>query len=185
MKRNSLLPFMVAVTLFAAVLFAGGALKAQQRKPTAKEKMATVDYLVGTWSCDHTVGTFAGKYKTTYTKVLGDLWLKQTYDFPPRQFGDNEGAITGEALIGYDEERQGWVRFLAVSNGLYFPIRMTDTANGWSYKYINYFAKTIRQEPPEGDARFTKKSDTEYSIDGPTYPENGTQVTEHHSCHKL
>jgi hypothetical protein len=77
------------------------------------------------------------------------------------------------------------VRFLAVSNGLYFPIRMTDTANGWSYKYIDYFAKTIPQEPTEGDATFTKKSDTEYLIDGPTYPENGTQVMEHHSCHKF
>jgi hypothetical protein len=184
MKRKLALSLAVAAIMCAVPTREGAASRAQQKKPTAKEKMATVDYLVGTWSCDHTVGTFAGKYKTTYTKVLGDLWLKQTYDFPPRQFGDNEGAITGEALIGYDEERQGWVRFLAVSNGLYFPIRMTDTANGWSYKYINYFAKTIRQEPAEGDARFTKKSDTEYLIDGPTYPENGTQVTEHHSCHK-
>jgi hypothetical protein len=175
----------VAAMMLAMLVYSGGASTPQQKKATAREKMASVDYLVGAWSCDHMVGTFAGKYKTTYTKVLGDLWLKETYDFPPRQFGENEAAITGEALIGYDEERQGWVRFFAVSNGLYFPIRTTDTAKGWSYKYINYFAKTIRQEPPEGDARFTKKSDTEYSIDGPTYPENGIQVTEHHSCHKL
>lgn len=185
MKRSFSLPFAVAIIILVAPLREGAASRAQQKKATAQEKMASVDYLVGTWSCDHTVGKFAGKYKTTYTKVLGNLWLKQTYDFPPGQFGENEAAITGEALIGYDEERQGWVRFFAVSNGLYFPIRMLDTANGWSYKYINYFAKAIRQEPPEGDARFTKKSDTEYVIDGPTYPENGVQVTEHHSCHKL
>jgi len=185
MKRKLFWSFAVVAIMFVARISTEAAPQAEQKKPTAKEKMATVDYLVGTWSCDHTVGTFAGKYKTTYTKVLGDLWLRETYDFPPRQFGENEAAITGEALIGYDEEKQGWVRFLAVSNGLYFPIRMTDTANGWSYKYINYFAKTIRQEPPEGDARFSKKSDSEYSIDGPTYPENGKQVTEHHSCHKL
>lgn len=185
MKRKLAWSFAVVALVFAPRMSSNATPRAQEKKVTAREKMATVDYLVGTWSCDNTVGAFAGKYKTTYTKVLGDLWLKQTYDFPPRQFGENEATITGEALIGYDEEKQGWVRFFAVSNGLYFSIRMLDTANGWSYKYISYFAKTIRQEPPEGDARFTKKSDTEYSIDGPTCPENGVQVTEHHSCHKL
>lgn len=79
MKRNALLPVMVAVPLLVAGLLASGA-KAQQRKPTAKGKMATVDYLVGSWSCAHTVGTFSGKYATNYTKTLGGLWLKQTYD---------------------------------------------------------------------------------------------------------
>jgi hypothetical protein len=183
MKRKSLLPITVALTLFAAVLFAGGAPKAQEKKPTAKEKMATVNYLLGSWSCSHTVGAFSGKYTTTYTKVLGDLWLKQTYDFPPHQFGDNEAAVTAEALIGYDEDRGQWVRFFASSHGEYFSIRMKDIGDGWAYRYVSFFGS--KPEKAGADATFTKKSDTEYLIDGPTYPENGTQVTEHHNCHKL
>jgi hypothetical protein len=100
MKPKLLLAIAVAATMFAVLVYADAAPQAQQKKATAGQKMASVDYLVGTWSCDHTVGKFAGKYKTTYTKVLGNLWLKQAYDFPPRQFGDNEPAVTGEALIG-------------------------------------------------------------------------------------
>jgi hypothetical protein len=185
MKRSFTLPFAVAAIILAMPLHEGAASSAQQKTATAQQKMASVDYLVGTWSCDHTVGTFSGKYKTTYTKVLGNLWLKQTYDFPPQQFtGHTEPAVTAEALIGFDERRQAWVRFFANSTGQYFSIRMADTGNGWSYKYVSFF-KTTKPETLDADATFTKKSDTEYLLDGPTYPENGTQVTEHHSCHKL
>jgi hypothetical protein len=184
MKRSFSLPFSVAVIILAAPLHEGAASTAQQKKATAREKMASVDYLVGTWSCDHTVGKFAGRYKTTYTKVLGNLWLKQTYDFPPGQFGgNNEPAVTAEALIGFDEDWGQWVRFFATSHGEYFSIRMKETGNGWAYRYISFFGS--KPETPEADATFTKKSDTEYLIDGPTYPESGVQVTEHHSCHKL
>lgn len=182
MKRNALLPVMVAVPLLVAGLLASGA-RAQQRKPTAKEKMATVDYLAGSWSCAHTVGTFSGKYTTNYTKTLGGLWLKQTYDFPPQQFGGNtEPAVTAEALIGYDENRGQWVRFFANSTGQYFAIRMKETGTGWAYTYVSFFK--IKPESAGADATLTKKSATEYLIDGPTYPQNGRRVTEHHDCHK-
>jgi hypothetical protein len=184
MKRSFALPFAAAAIILAAPFHEGAASRAQQRKPTAKEKMASVDYLIGNWSCDHTVGTFAGKYTTKYVKVLGDLWLKQTYDFPPKQFGgDNERPVTAEALIGYDENRGQWVRFFATSTGEYFPLRMKETGNGWAYRYISFFGS--KPDTANADATFAKKSDTEYLIDGPTYPENGTQVTEHHSCRKL
>jgi hypothetical protein len=56
---------------------------AQEKRATSQEKISSLDYLVGTWSCGHTVGTFSGQYTTTYAKVLGGRWLKQTYDFPP------------------------------------------------------------------------------------------------------
>lgn len=42
-----------------------------------------------------------------------------------------------------------------------------------------------KPDAAEADATFMKKSPTEYVIDGPTYPENGTEVTEHHDCHKV
>ncbi len=184
MKRSFALPLAVAAIVLVGPLREGAASRAQQKRPTAQQKMASVDYLVGTWSCDHTVGTFAGKYKTTYAKVLGNLWLKQTYDFPPGQFGNDKGpAVTAEALIGYDENWGQWVRFFATSHGEYFSIRMKDIGNGWAYRYVSFFGS--KAETAQADATFTKKSDTEYLIEGPTYPENGTQVTEHHSCHKL
>ena len=91
---------------------------------SAPQKMASVEYLVGTWSCAHTVGSFSGTYKTSYAKTLGGVWLRQTYEFPPRQFGANEPPINAEFLIGYDERRQAWVRFGAISTGQYFAIRM-------------------------------------------------------------
>jgi hypothetical protein len=68
-------------------------------------------------------------------------------------------------------------------HGEYFPIRMKETGDGWAYRYVSFFGS--KPETADADATFTKKSDTEYSIEGPTYPENGKQVTEHHSCHKI
>jgi hypothetical protein len=149
------------------------------------QKMASVDYLVGTWSCAHTVGSFSGTYETTYAKTLGGAWLRQTYEFPPRQFGNNEPPVNAEFLTGYDERRQAWVRFGAISNGQYFAIRMTDTpGGGWSYKYVSFFNRQ-QPETPDSDATFTKKSDSEYVVEGPSYPENGVRVTEHHACRKI
>ena len=151
---------------------------------SAPEKMASLDYLVGTWTCAHTVGSFSGTYKTTYVKTLGGAWLRQTSEFPPRQFGANDPPVNAEFLIGYDERRQAWVRFGAISTGQYFAIRMTDTPNGgWSYKYVSFFNRQ-QPETSDSDATFSKKSDSEYVVEGPSYPENGVRVTEHHVCRK-
>lgn len=51
-------------------------------------------------------------------------------------------------------------------------------------QYVSFF-KTQKPETPGSDATLTRRSDTEYAVDGPTYPENGTLVTEHHVCKKL
>ena len=152
---------------------------------SAAQKMASVEYLVGTWTCAHTVGSFSGTYKTSYAKTLGGMWLRQAYEFPPKQFGSNEPPVNAEFLIGYDERRQAWIRFGAISTGQYFMIRMTDMPDGgWSYKYVSFFNRQ-QPESPDGDATFTKKSASEYVVEGPTYPENGVPVTEHHVCKKI
>jgi hypothetical protein len=178
MKRNSRLSIAAAALMLAMFVPA-------EAGPTAQQELASANYLVGTWDCNHTVGNFAGKYRTTYTKVLGDLWLKQTYDFPPQQAaGREEPAVTAEALMGYEERRQTWVRFFVNSKGQHFAIRMTDTGNGWTWKYVSFFKRTT-PETPDPDATFTKKSDTQYLIDGPTYQLDGKQVTEHHVCNKM
>jgi hypothetical protein len=178
MKRNLGLLVAVAAMFLAASSYAYAA-------PTAQQKLASVQYLVGTWNCAHTVGTFSGTYTTTYANALGNLWLKQTYDFPAKQMKEAEPAVHAEYLMGYDERRQAWVRFGAMSTGQYFAIRMTDTGDsGWSWKYIS-FSSTRKPETPGSDATFTKKSDSEYAVDGPSYEENGTRVTEHHICKKM
>jgi hypothetical protein len=178
MKRNLGLLAAVAAMFLAASSYAYAA-------PTAQQKLASVQYLVGTWNCAHTVGTFSGTYTTTYANALGNLWLKQTYDFPAKQMKEAEPAVHAEYLRGYDERRQAWVRFGAMSTGQYFAIRMTDTGDsGWSWKYIS-FSSTRKPETPGSDATFTKKSDSEYAVDGPSYEENGTRVTEHHICKKM
>ena len=148
---------------------------------SAAREMASANYLIGRWECAHSVGTFSGTYTTTYSRALGDRWLRQTWTFPAQ--GD-QPAVSGEALMGYDESRQAWVRFFANSLGLHFETQMTDMPNGWSYKYVSFFPRTT-PETQDPDAVFTKQSDTEYTVDGPTYPQGGTPVTEHHRCHKL
>jgi hypothetical protein len=165
----------------AATLLAGSSAYAA---PSAREKMASVQYLVGTWSCAHTVGTFSGTYKTTWANALGNLWLRQSYDFPPKQFGDKGDAVRAEFLVGYDEGRQAWVRFGVLSTGQYFAIRMTDTGDGgWSWKYVSFF-KRSQPETVDPDATFTKRSNSEYVVDGPSYEEDGKPVREHHVCKK-
>src|SRR6266705_4557954 len=104
MKRTLGLFVATAATFFAACTCAPAS-------PAAQQKIASVQYLIGTWNCAHTVGTFSGTYTTTYAKALGDLWLKQTYDFPPAQTAKPAPAVQGEWLMGYDERRQAWVRF--------------------------------------------------------------------------
>src|SRR5205085_7301231 len=126
------------------------------------------------WKCEHTVGTSSGSYTTTYATLLGDLWLKQTYDFP-----DNKA----EALIGYNPQRKYWVRFFVNSEGQYFAIRMTETGSNWTWKYVS-FSSDRKPETAEPDATFTKRSDNEYTIDGPSYEKDGARVTEHHVCKK-
>ena len=176
--------FLVTAAAIASISPANPAEETRQADVIARE-MARMNYLIGTWSCAHTVGTFSGKYTTNYSKALGDRWLRQTWDFPAGNAGNgNEGAVTAEALMGYDARRRAWVRFFANSLGQHFEIRMTDTPLGWSFKYATFFSRT-RPETPEPDAIFTKKSDTEYTIDGPPYPEGTTTVTEHHACRKF
>jgi hypothetical protein len=178
MKRNPGLLAAVAATFLAAATCA-------EASPAGQQKIGSVQYLVGTWNCAHTVGTFSGTYATTYSRALGDLWLRQTYDFPPKQIAESEPAVHAEFIMGYDERRQAWVRFGVISTGQYFAIRMTDTDDsGWSWKYVSFF-KTQNPETPGSDATFSKKSDSEYVVDGPSYEQNGTRVTEHHVCKKV
>src|SRR5207248_6624856 len=142
-----------------------------------QDKIASMQYLIGTWRCSHVVGSFSGDYTTTYSRMQGDMWLRQHYDFPATLA---KSAWQAEATMGYDENRQAWVRFLSLSTGPYFAMRMTDTGDGgWSWKYVSFFPRQT-QETPGSDATLTRKSDVEYVIDGPSYKENGTgpMVTE-------
>jgi len=155
-----------------------------------RDQVAAHRYLLGTWHCSYTVGKVAGTYTTTWATALDGNWLRETYDQPPSQSAmmktdpiDATG-FRAEYFMGYDPRHHGWVRFGAMTTGQYFAIRMMPTANGgWTWKYQTFF-KRKHPETPQPDATFTHKSDTLYTIDGPTYPEAGVTVTEHHICRK-
>ena len=157
----------------AAVVLLGLPLAAQPA-PNAPDAMSSVRYLVGTWACAHTVGDFSGTYSTTFAPVLDGRWLKQTFDFPAT---GNEPAIHAEYFLGYEPRVPRWVRFGAHSNGMYFAMKTTaasDTTWTWSYVLPG----------TTGTATWTKRSDREFAIDGPEYPQGGKLVTEHHVCKK-
>jgi hypothetical protein len=144
-----------------------------QAAPSPAEAMNTVRYLVGTWNCDHTVGNFSGTYRTSFAVALGGRWLQQRYDFPATA---TEPAWYGEFFLGYDERVPRWVRFGAMSTGQYFAmVSSTPSADSMSWTY---------RLPGGGSATWTKRSDREFAIDGPSYPENGATVTEYHVCRK-
>ena len=143
--------------------------------PSVSEAMQSVQYLVGTWSCAHTVGDFSGTYVMSFAKGLDERWLRQTWDFPATA---TEPAVHSEYFLGYDPRLPGWVRFGAHTNGQYYAMRTTSTGNErWSWQYV--------LPGTSGSVTWTKKSDTEYAVDGPEYPQNGKLVTEHHLCKKL
>jgi hypothetical protein len=93
MKPNRCLLATVAAAFLAAATYADAS-------PAAQQKIGSAQYLVGTWNCAHTVGTFSGTYTTTYSRALGDLWLRQTYDFPPKQTAESEPAVHAEFIMG-------------------------------------------------------------------------------------
>jgi hypothetical protein len=138
------------------------------------EAMQTVQYLVGAWNCAHTVGDFSGAYVMSFAKGLGDRWLKQTLDFPATA---TEPAVRAEYFLGYDPRLPAWIRFGAHSNGQYYAMRTTSTSDErWSWQYV--------LPGTSGSVTWARKSDVEYTIDGPEYPQNGKLVTEHHICKK-
>ena len=159
--------------LVAIAVLTGGAASAQTR-PTAQEEMQFAQFLVGKWNCAHTVGDFSGTYTTTYTPALENAWIEQVYDFPATQ---EAAAVHTEYFLGYDVRVPRWVRFGAHSNAQYYGMYGKRTDNVWSWSYV--------LPGTTGSAVWTKKSDTEYTVDGPTYPANGKMVTEHHECRKV
>lgn len=168
MKQKSIASFVV----FAMLLTPRTALHAQS---AAQDEIKFAQFYVGTWSCAHTVGDFSGTYTTTIENSLGNRWLKQTYDFPT--LGDAPGPAHAEYFIGYDPRNQSWLRFGAMTDGQYFAMRGKRSGNVWTWGYV--------LPGTSGSAVYTKKSESEYTVDGPSYIENGKPVTEHHTCRKV
>jgi hypothetical protein len=167
MKRTST----VLAALATLLLSAPPSVHAQA---AAQQEMQYAQFLVGTWSCAHTVGDFAGTYTTTVASALDNRWLKQTYDFPAS--GERAGPIHAEYFIGYDPRVQRWLRFGAMTDGQYFAMVAKRNGDVWTWGYV--------LPGTAGSAVYTKKSDSEFTVDGPSYPSNGTTVTEHHTCRK-
>ncbi len=119
------------LVVFAVVLIAAPA--SAQTIPTAQQEMQSAQFLVGKWSCTHTVGDFSGTYTTTYASVLGSAWLEQTYDFPVTR---EDAAVHADYFLGYDVRVDRWVRFGAHSNAQYYGMLGTRADNVWSWSYV-------------------------------------------------
>jgi len=139
------------------------------------ESLRAADFLLGTWTCTHQEGDITGTYTTHYEKALSDAWIKETYDFAATSA---EPAMQGEWFIGYDPRVNEWIRFGAMSDGLYFAMVGTHANDTWSWTYA------LPGKANPGKTVYTKLSPTQYTIVGPSYPINGTMVTEHHVCNK-
>lgn len=160
---------------------------------TSSQEIASRRFLIGTWHCSFTVGNRSGTYTTVWATALDNRWLTQTIDQPPsktymttgKSQDSTDKGFHSQYLVGYDERRHGWVRFGAMTTGQYFAIAMRDTPNaGWDWKYVSFFSPR-RTPTAKPDAHFAKRSDTRYTIDGPTYPgASGVIETEHHICTK-
>jgi len=155
-----------------AAVFATAPVSAQTRA-SDKDEMQLAQFLVGKWNCKHTVGDFSGTYTTTYTSAMGGAWIEQVYDFPATA---SEAPVHAEYFLSYDGRIPQWVRFGAHSNAQYYGMVGERLGNIWSWNYV--------LPGRSGSVVWTKKSDTEYAVDGPSYPQAGKMVTEHHTCTK-
>jgi hypothetical protein len=143
------------------------------QQPSDPEKQFA-NFFLGTWHCADTVGDYAGTYTTNITRTLDNTWLKQTYEFPVSSALPK--GLRGEYLIGFDPRIQKWVRFGAMNDGMYFAMVGTRKGDTLSYGYV--------LPGTSGSAVYARRSATQYTVLGPTYQENGKQVTEHHGCRK-
>jgi len=77
-------------------------------------------------------------------------------------------------MIGYDPRVRKWIRLGAMNDGMYFAMTGTRIGDTLAYGYV--LPSTV------GKAVYIRRSDTKYTVEGPSYPENGKMVTEHHTC---
>jgi hypothetical protein len=157
-------------TIFVAIVAQPMESRAQS---SVNEEAWAADFLVGTWQCADTVGEHAGYYTLTVTKALDDRWLRENYQW---QATAGAPALSGEYFLSFDPRVKKWIRIGAMNDGMYFSMVGVRRGNDWTFGYAL---------PGPGTAVYSRKSDTEYTVLGPTYPENGKLVTEHHGCHKV
>ncbi|MGH7650519.1 MAG: hypothetical protein ACREMS_01620 [Gemmatimonadaceae bacterium] len=146
---------------------------ASRAQSSGNEESRAAEFLVGTWQCADTVGEHAGSYTVRVTKALNDRWLRERYQW---QTTAGSQALSGEYFFSFDPRVKKWIRIGAMNDGMYFSMTGVRQGNDWTFGYAL---------PGPGTAVYTRKSDTEYTVLGPTYSENGKLVTEHHGCHKM
>jgi hypothetical protein len=157
-------------TVFVAFLARPLELWAQS---AVNEESRAAEFLVGTWQCADTVGEQAGSYNLTVTKALNGRWLRENYQW---QATPGAQALSGEYFLSFDPRVKKWIRIGAMNDGMYFSMVGVRLGNDWTFGYAL---------PGPGTTVYSRRSDTEYTVLGPTYRENGKLVTEHHGCHKV
>ena len=163
-----------SIGLIALVTLIVAASAAAQDRPNHEDEILAAQFLVGTWNCADTVGDHAGTYITTITPLFGGRWLRQVYTWPVSR--SMPKGLHGEFFLGFDPRNGKWIRQGVLDDGMYFAMTGRRVDNVWTYGYS--LPSTV------GTAVYTKVSETAYTVLGPSYPENGRQVTERHGCHK-
>src|SRR5205085_887713 len=131
--------------------------EAAAQSESARE-MESARFLIGTWQCVDTVGTHVGSYTLLARPALHARWLRLTYNWDAT---DDTPALSSEYFFGYDPRTRKWIRLGAMNDGMYFAMVGTREGNVWTYGYAL---------PGPGEAVYTRKSDREFTVLGPTYP---------------
>ena len=158
--------FAIAVTAALGLMSIPAALSA-----AAASQQATVQALVGTWSCvSHTSDNKT--YQSTDVDTMYAKWLKISSS-SPAQNGDPAG--TEQAFFGYDPKHSRWIIAGVTTEGEYF-VNYSNSAvfNGsqWSDGFPNN----------HGSAVVHMTQSTSYTVDEKGPNAAGKMITSHEVC---
>jgi hypothetical protein len=164
LRRDVAMAATAALALFAITAAASAASGSQQ---------ATVQGLVGTWSCvSHTSEnkTFHG----TDVDTMYGKWLAIDETFPAQ---NGEAAGTARVFFGYDPKHSRWIVAGVDTNGAYF----VNYSNSPSFDGAQWYDGYPNNH---GSAVTHLKPYTQYTVDSKGPNAQGKIVTDHEVCTK-
>jgi opacity protein-like surface antigen len=135
---------------------------------SAADPMASLSYLVGSWSCTYNAGTQHLKYTATYAYLMDNNWMRESDAWA------HGGSDVG--LTTYEPETNSWTEIVA-ENGRSTTVFRAKGSDGGHRVYQSIYP----------DARFTlafdRVSGTKYTLHfHGTY--NGKMMTSYDVCTK-
>jgi hypothetical protein len=154
----------VALTVLTAAAIQVSPVRAGQ--PSDAAQMASLQYLVGTWSCSFQ--TANGKVRALSQTISqnGDGWLHGTA---------TSGTYQQDVYIGYDARHSQFVYIVLDGGGYQVLASNSPTLNGSTWQ--DAFPSAV------GHGVFTEVSPTEYTIVS-SWTQGGAPVSTHDTCNK-